>query len=285
MVERKTIRPVTLRRVIEICSLATKTKKVNVTITCQKLGVSPSRAREIILEVEKMGLLKNIDDADIANDRTIKFLEHFETEQWDKTHEYFLANYQFYQDFIRILEDHINEDKGLSMNEIKEESAKLKLGLNQTAVEVLANWCERLGVIQRHLYTKRLYSIENETVNSNSFKIGLVRCYHELSLSRWRKGSFVEIPKLRETMCEQLKVPRRVFDEMLRAAYLENVGKIELSGAPITTLAKKSPLSEKKMKLEGKAVILSPKFEVKREREGLTVGRKSYYYLAIHEDI
>jgi len=75
------------------------------------------------------------------------------------------------------------------------------------------------------------------------------------------------------------------FDNMLRQTYLENIGKVELSGAPIITLAKKSPLSEKKIKFQGKQNILSPKFELTRKREGLLVGPKAYFYLAIHEDI
>jgi len=283
--ERKTMRPVTLRRVIEICSLATKTKKVDIAIVSQRLAVGPSRAKEIILEVTRMALLESHDDVYTANANTIKFLEYFENEYWDKVHEHFLTNYQFYRNFIRILESHVKNDKGLSMNEIEEDSTRHGLNLNRTAVEVLASWCERLSVIQRHLYTKRFYLIGNEMVNSKTFRTALVRCYREISVSRWQKRIFVEIPVIRENLCEQMKIPRDVFNEMLQAVYLNNVGKIELSGAPITTLAKKSPLSEKKMKSDGKEAILSPRFEVKRVREGLTVGRKSYYYIAIHENI
>ena len=95
----------------------------------------------------------------------------------------------------------------------------------------------------------------------------------------------MKIPKIREDTCEQLKIARKVFDELLRQTYLENIGKIELSGAPIITLAKKSPLSEKKIKLEGNQAILSPKFELTRERKGLLVGHKAYYYVAIHENL
>jgi hypothetical protein len=171
------------------------------------------------------------------------------------------------------------------MNEIKEESAFRKMNLNQTAVEVLSDWCERLGVIQRHLYSRRLYLIKNGIADYHAFKENLVKIYREFSFSRMHKGIFVEIPAIREDLCEELKINRKVFDEMLRQTYLENIGKIEMSGAPVTTLAKKSPLSEKKMKLEGKDAIMSPKFEVSKDREGLSVGQKAYYYLAIHEDI
>lgn len=284
MVERKTIRPVTLRRVIEVCSLATNIKRVSLANVSQKLTVSNSRAKEIALEVTKMGLLKKLDDVYVASENTAKFLEYFKNEQWSKIHQYFLVNYSFYQDFIRILDAHINDDQGLSISEIREESAKRNLSLNQTAVEVLTDWCERLGVIQRHLYAKRFYLVKNE-VEFNNFKHTLIRCYRKLSNSRWQKGTFVEIPIIREDLCERLKISRRVFDEKLRSAYLENIGKIELSGAPITTLAKKSPLSEKKMRRERKNVILSPKFELRRERKGIMIGRKLYYYLAIYEDL
>jgi len=232
-----------------------------------------------------MGLLTHSNEAYVPSSKTTDFLNFFENEQWDRIHEYFLGNYRFYQDFICLLANHNDDSKGLLMDEIEEESKNRKLSLNQTAIEVLSNWCDRLGVIQRHLYAKRFYLIKSEETDHAIFKEVLLKCYRELSLAYGRKAVFIEIPNIREDLCEQLKVTRKVFDEMLRLTYLNNIGKIELSGAPITTLAKKSPLSERKMTLEGKQNILSPKFEVGRERAGLLVGRKVYYYLAIHEDL
>lgn len=285
MIERKTIRPVTLRRVIEVCSLAAKLKAIDIEIISKKLNTSVSRAKEILKEVERMGLLIHSNDAFAQNSKTTDFLNHFENEQWDRIHEYFLKSYSFYQDFICLLADHINDNKGLSTDEIKEESQNRQFSLNQTAIEVLSDWCDRLGVIQRHLYSKRLYLIKIEETDWQTFKDALSRCYRELSLSYGRKGVFVKIPKIREDTCERLKITRKVFDELLRRVYLENIGRIELSGAPIITLAKKSPLGEKKIKLEGKQAILSPKFELTRERKGLLVGHKAYYYVAIHENL
>jgi len=285
MVQRTTIRPVTLRRVIEVCSLATKLKTINVETISKRLNTSVSRAKEILKEVEKMRLLTYSDKTYVLNSKTTDFLSYFENEQWRRIHEYFLKNYSFYRDFIRLLAGHINEDKGLLIDEIKEESQDRKLSLNQTAVEVMSDWCDRLGVIQRHLYSKRLYLVKDEGTDAKIFKSVLVQCYRTISLSYGRKGVFVKIPKIREDMCEQLKITRKVFDELLRQTYLENIGRIELSGAPIITLAKKSPLSVKKIRFEGKQTILSPKFELTREREGLLVGQKAYYYLAIHEDV
>ncbi|MGB8779899.1 MAG: hypothetical protein WCD81_04530 [Candidatus Bathyarchaeia archaeon] len=281
---RKTMRPVTLKRVVEVCSLASENEAIDIVVVSQRLGVSHSRAEEIVLEVEEMRLLTNLGDKCIANRETSEFLRHFENERWERIHEHFLEKYRFYRDFIHILAGHIDDEKGLSLEEIKEESTSRQLSLNQTAVEVLSDWCDRLGVIQRHLYTRRIYTVRKD-IEPKIFKIALCKCYRELSTCHGRKGVFVEIPTMREDTCENLKIPRKTFDERLRLLFLENIGRIELSGAPIITLAKKSPFTEKKMMSDSKAAILSPKYEVKREREGLAVGQKTYYYLAIHESI
>lgn len=283
MVERKTMRPVTLRRIIEICTLACQNSGLNVEIVSAKLGLTHSRSKEILLEVERMGLLSRSENFWKANNQTMEFLEYFEKEQLDKIHQYFLNNYQFYREFIQILQDNIKDDHGLSIKEIIEEARKLRLHINSTAAEVLADWCERLGIVQRNLYTGRVYLIKSEVESTDNFFKTLVKLYRKFSYSPGRKEIFVEIPLIRESTCENLKISREIFDTMLREVYLRKVGEIELSGAPVTTLAKKSPLSEKKIVLVGKNAILSAESTLKKEREGLTVNKKSYYYLAIHD--
>jgi hypothetical protein len=282
MVERKTIRPITLRRVVEICSLASQNGDLNVTIVSGKLDIGFSRAKEVLLEVEKMGLLVHSRGLWTASENTNKFLECFEREQWNEIHQFFLSNYQFYNEFIQVLQDHIMDEQGLSVDEIKEASVKRKLHLNRTAVEVLAGWCERLGVIQRNLYTGKLYLIKEWAGNVDDFLTTLVKFYRKLSFSPLRKEVFVEVPLIREEVCERLKISRKIFDRLLKEVYLRNVGKIELSGAPIVTFAKRSPLSEKMMVPNRKKAIISPKFELRKEREGISIGQKFYYYIAIH---
>jgi len=282
MVERKTMRPITLRRVIEICSLATQNKHLTVETASNKLNCSESRAKEMLLEVEKMGLLNYSDNFWASNNRTSEFLEYFEKEEWPKIHQYFLENYQFYKEFIRILQGHIAEQQGLSMNDIVKESTEHKLHLNKTAVEVLTDWCERLGVIQRNLYSAKIYLLKEETEKLENFIKTLVKIYRKLAFSQWHKEVYVEIPLIRENVCEELKISRNTFDNLLKEAYIKNVGRIEFSGAPITTFAKKSPLSEKKLTPIGKEAIMSAKSTLKKEREGLIIGKKSYYYIAIH---
>lgn len=285
MVERKTMRPITLSRIIEICSLAMQDKGLSIETASKKLNSSVSRAKEMLLEVEKMGLLTNSENLWRANERTAKFIGYFEKEEWNKIHQYFLENYQFYKEFIQILQDHIGDSQGLSIDEIIKEAAGRGLHLNKTAVEVLSDWCERLNVIQRNLYTAKIYLLKEDFENFESFTKALIRIYRKLASSIWHREVYVEIPLIREKICEELKIPRKTFDDLLKEAYLKNVGKIEFSGAPITTLAKKSPLSEKKIIPVGKEAIMSASSTIKKEREGITINKKSYYYLAIHEAI
>ena len=283
MVERKTMRPLTLRRVIEICSLALAYDNgLTVETVSEKLNSSLSRAKEMLLEVEKMGLLSSFKNCWKSNEKTAGFQNFFEKREWAKIHRYFLENYQFYREFIQVLQRHINDPEGLSIDDIVNESVKYGLHLNKTAVEVLTDWCERLGVIQRNLYSAKIYLIKEGIETIECFLKALFRIYRKLAFSQWRKEVYVEIPLIRENVCEELKISRNAFDNLLKEAYLKNVGKIEFSGAPLTTLAKKSPLSEKKLTPMGKETIMSAKSTLKKEREGLSIGKKSYYYLAIH---
>lgn len=281
MNERKTIRPVTLKRVIEVCSLVREIEDINYDLVSKKLEISFDRSREIILEMVKMGLLNNANGGYKGNHNSMDLLQKFEKEKFLEIHKYFFDNYEFYRNFINILLDFAEMREGLTSEEIERESFKCELNLNQTAIDVLSDWCDRLGIIQRHLFANRFYFVKSEGIPLEAFKKSLVNCYLSISLNKI--GMFVDVPELREEVCERSKVSRNFFDDSLRTLYLKNLGKIEMSGAPITTIAKKSPLSEKKMRLESKALILSPRFEIKKEREGLLVGNKSYYYVAIYD--
>jgi hypothetical protein len=81
---------------------------------------------------------------------------------------------------------------------------------------------------------------------------------------------FVEIIRLREDVCERCKIKRETFDRLLKQVYFRNIGKSELCGAPITTIAKKS-LWCQKIEPHSKDDVLAPGFLLRKEREGLVV--------------
>lgn len=282
---RISMRPVTLRRVVEICILALNNKIIDDKFVMNKLGTSNARARELLFEIERMRLIDKSEKGFAANNYTRALIEAFEEGDMQAFHRYFLQNYVFYRQFIELLRAHINDDKGLSIDETIKEAKIRKLRLNRTAIEVLQNWCERLGVLQRHLYEKRFYLLKREEPNFKRFKNAIVSSYQTLNMTAGLglKLIYVEIPKLREEVCEILKMARELFDSLFKRLYYESIGKIELSGAPTITVAKRSPLAIRVIKASKKEDILAPHLDLTRERKGIEIGGKSYYYVAIHE--
>jgi hypothetical protein len=76
---------------------------------------------------------------------------------------------------------------------------------------------------------------------------------------------------------------REAFDRLLEKVLQKSCGKIELCGAPITTMAKKSPSSLKSMKRGTKDSILSPEYLCSSEAQGIEINGKEYHYIAIFE--
>ena len=281
---RKTMRPITLSRVIKICSIALNRGKIDTDIITKELKISYRRAKNLLLELERMKLLCKLNQRYIPNRNTYEFLENIKEKIWRNIHLYFYENYVFYRKFVQILEKHKYDEKGLNSKEIIKEAKSMNLNLNIVAVEVLTDWCIRLSVIQRNLYNGNIYLL-NTQVPSCSIFIGiLLKCYDRLSLGKRISKIYVEIPKLREEVCEIAKIKRCIFNEMLKKIYQENIGRVELSGAPLISLASRSPLYQKKMIiLTSSSNEIYPKFFSEKRREGLKINRKIYYYIAIHD--
>jgi len=279
------MRPLTLKRVIEICSLALRKKVFDEGVVMQELETSRNRARELILECERMKLVQKCAQGFAANSNTSTLIELFEQEDWAGFHQYFLHNYPIYNQFIQLLSAHIAEERGLAISQMIREAKARKLQLNQTTIEVLQNWCERLGVLQRHLYTKRFYLLADKKTDYARFKEAFEDSYRDLNISRGLglKLTYVEIPKLREETCEKLKIRREIFDVFLKRLCTKSIGQIELSGAPAMTVAKKSPLSIRIIKASKKHDILAPHLDLSKERDGIEIRGKAYYYVALHQ--
>jgi len=270
-----------------VCTLALSRPIVDEKLLTQRLKTSIGRAKELLSEIERMKVIGKSAEGFVANKNTAMLIEAFENEDWRAFHKYFVRNYSFYQQFIELLRTHINEERGLSISEMKKEAKIEQSQLNQTAIEVLQNWCERLGVLQRNLYTKRFYLLREEEPGAKQFRGVIQSSYRVLNTTRGLglKLTYVEIPRLREEACEKMKITRETFDTLFRRLCHESIGIIELSGAPTITVAKKSPLSIRKIKASKKEDILAPYLDLAKERKGVEIGGKSYYYVAIHQKV
>lgn len=280
---RRSIRPVTLRRVIETCDLALKNGKVGAENLSQVLGTTKRHGREIIHELERMSLLKVEDQEYVPTSVSKALIDAYKKGDWKQIHNLLHGNYKFYKAFTdSILENALTKD------ELQKELSDLEdMIFNKTALDMLCDWAERLGQVQRNLYNDRYFIVQDKLLQPGAFVDALQHCYHELS-SEVRPGLrlvYVEVARLREEVCEKLRIKRCLFDDLFKQVTRESIGKMELCGAPLTTSAKESPTSIRKMKRGGENPVLSPTFTTVREGKGVELDGKLYHYVAIFEPL
>jgi hypothetical protein len=279
------MRPISLARLINIAEYASRLPVISKELVSKEFETTIQRASELLLECTRVGILSQNEDVFAANRNTKAILEAFEQEDWGSLRIYFSKNYSFFRNYLGLVSSWANQPKGLSKEEAMIRAAQLRLALNRTALDVLTDWSERLGVVQRHLYERRFYKVLDRPMGLKKFVGAFGACYSELNI---KSGltlslSFVEIPRLREDVCERLKLSREAFDAYFLRLLARHVGKVEVSGAPAVTVAKKSPLSIRKLEPRHKQDILEPHLDLSKERAGIEIAGRSYYYVAIHD--
>jgi hypothetical protein len=283
---RISIRPVTLRRIIETIDLSIKEGYVDSSALAAKLKTTQRRAQEILLEAERMKFLEPKNGKFTPNKNAYDFIEAFEHEDWEKMHNLLFSNYAFYKIFIEAFERNMLYSSFTKSDLLKLLANDTLLNFNVTAVDVLCDWAERLSVVQRNLYTNKYY-LANNTNDFTDFISLLQATYEELNIKPrpGLKQKYVEIAKLREYVCEKLKIKREAFDFLFVSILKKSYGKMELCGAPIISATKKNPFSLKKVKKGLKDSILSPQFICLKESKGIEIGGKEYRYVAIFEPL
>jgi hypothetical protein len=278
---RKAMRPVSLKRIVEVASLALDNSEIDIDFISEKLGTTKNRSREMLRELKSLNLLENEDNRYYPNKNTENLILFVSEEKWSDLNELFINNSLFYKELLNQMGKF---EKGYSIENLLENLSNSELHYNRAILEVLLKWGERFSVIQRNLYERKYYLIKKSSIDENSFEKSLFDNYKKLNK---RSGLFltktyVEIPLLREKVCEELKITRLDFDKYFHEAYRKSIGKIELAGAPTITAAKKSPLSIKETHVSKENGIITTISEIETERKGITIFGKSYYFLAIH---
>jgi len=281
---RISIRPVTLRRIVETIDLSIKRGSMDSRTLSTLLRTTERRGQEILSELKRMKLVEASESEFAPTNNAIDFLNAFQQESWEGIHLVLFNNYPFYRAFISTIQEKLPQtsfSKDDLMNALMYDS---ELNFNRTAIDVLCDWSERLGIVQRNLYTGQYY-LANENPNVDDFTASLQTIYEEFNIKP-RPGmrqEYVEVARMREFLCEKLKTKREIFDLLLGQVFKKSCGKIEFSGAPITSMAKSSPTTLKKMKRGMKDLILSPQFICLSEARGLEINGKEYQYIAIFE--
>ncbi|RZV05144.1 hypothetical protein BDK88_4388 [Natrinema hispanicum] len=287
--ERPTVRPVTLGRLTELTHLCETAGKTTDEVE-EALDITHRRARETILETTRIGLLEEYDgegDEDAIYRTTPvgeEFLNAVRNENWAKADEILAVRSPHYGAFTESLSELEPVGPDELLDHLEEAHEFSPYSFNQTGIEVVGSWGERLGGIQRNAFTGDYYTVDRETVPPN-FQYVLLEVYDALEETTGvnLRQRYLSIPRLRERTCERLGCPREAFDRGLSKLCRENVGKLELSGAPLDTEAKDSALGIKQIELTNGESLVSTSQSTQQVMAGLEQFDKQYYYLAVYD--
>lgn len=285
--ERPTVRPVTLARLAEVTHACEQDPCSTQQIE-DELDVTHRRARETILEAQRIGYLTESDpDSDISQYQATatgcRFLQEIRTEAWVEVSELLEANSPHYQLFLQALE----EVAPASLEEILtrlQEVGSQPYTFNETSIEILGDWAERLGVSQRNAFTGDYYPVQRFDLPSE-FPSIVLSVFDRLEQTAGinLRQRYLAVPELREHTCEELFLPRPVFDTGLLDLVNQNVGKIELSGAPIDSGAKEAKLGIKQIEAASGDGLVSTSQSTEQVMSGVEQFGKQYYYLAVYD--
>lgn len=270
------MRPITLGRVVETVYLSESQSGLDRSLLQEKCGVSHRRAKEILDEVVRMGLLQEVTDRFQSTSLGKELIIAVRKGAWEQVHQV-LLEYTFYSDFYKTLVRYGPIEPEQLLPRLKETPSSF----NQASASVLCDWVERVDSVQRNVFTNAYYPVYAMTT---PMLPEFLRAYGELNTRAGvsLRQRYVEIPKIRELVCERLKIRRRDFDEEFLRLYRNNIGTIELSGAPITTHAKTASKHIKSLIFTEIPDEVTMKLTSERYLKGITCDSKQYYFVAIH---
>jgi hypothetical protein len=273
---RLTMRPVTLSRVVETAFFAQKTGSFTNEELGKFLTSSPSRAKEIAEETVNIGLLEKNDLLFTPSSRCNRFLEDIRLNNWTGIHQ-LMMDYRFYHTFYTVLKT----IEPATSEEILATLSASEIPFNEASRQVLCDWGERIGSIQRNIFTNQYFTIGEA---SSSIIPSFLSSYQSLNIKSGLtlRQRYVEIPKIREFVCQDLRISRDAFDSRFTQLCMKNIGKIELAGAPVTTHAKRSANKVKNVHFLELPDKITMKLSSNQYLNGLKVGPKAYYYAAYH---
>lgn len=288
MADRATLRPVTLGRLIEVTHLCTQAPRTTEDIEA-RLGVSHRRARSTLLEAERISLIEELDEESETETYEAThvgdgFVVAVEKEAWDSVSSILQARSPHYGSFITALESLEAASEKQLLEDLENRAEFEPYDYNKASIDVLGDWAERLEVAQRNAFTGDLYLVDLEEIPSNFAHIFL-SLYDDLEETAGLnlRQRHLSIPRLREFGCERLRCARGIFDEALLALASQNIGRVELSGAPMDTAAKGSPRGIKRMSLSTGDSLVSTEQTSDQVMAGIEQYGKQYYYLAVFD--
>ena len=282
--ERPTVRPVTLARLVETAHLCQDSSQTTEDIE-QRLDVSHRRARETILETNRINLVEEAaEDSYETTPVGSSFVEAIQDQDWNRVSSILETHSPHYSNFFEVLEEVGPASLDRVLGELENKAEYTPYAYNQTSIEVVGNWGKCLGTVHRNAFTGEYYRPQNDKPPAN-FHHSLLSVYDEIEETTGvgMRQRYLSIPEIRETLCATLQLSRQAFDDALRDLAQENVGKLELSGAPRDTGAKEANYGIKEIELSEDDTLVSTSQSTEQVMQGIEQYGKQYYYLTVHD--
>jgi len=276
---RRSVQPVTIGRVVETVLLAHKLPTIGTGDLIAELAVRPRRSLEILRMTEAFGFVSPALEGRFSLTPTGKrFVNLLRQRNFLGIHELMMSTPQYRDLYLAI-------SGGSSPRSREELLVELRraghVAFNTANLDVLCDWLERLGVIQRDVFDGRLYAVRGQVELPSSVLLAVYQKLNHTENPLIRR-TYVEIPRLREAVCRQLGMKRADFDRAFAAVVKRNIGRVELSGAPLDTQAKKARRRVKELQLFEETHSLRPLLSSNPELSGLQVNGRTYFYVAVH---
>lgn len=287
--ERPTIRPVNLARLAEAAYLASS-GGVSTDEIESELDVTRRRVRETCLEAQRVELIGETHPDENGScyettDAGVEFIDAIRTENWDVVSGILESGSPHYRSFLTLLNEKGPLSPANSLTKLEQRSQSSPQEYNETSIDIVANWAQRLGVIHRNAFTGSFYTVSKD-VELATFPSVLVATANDMEETAGvnLRQRYLSIPRVREEVCERLGCSRSVFDDALVSLAHENVGRIELSGAPIDTGAKSAQYGIKTIRYADGEAFVSTEQTTEQIMQGVELRGKKYYYLTIHDE-
>ena len=279
------LEPISLRVLLRSLIFFSQQKQSSSQELENNLNVTADRAKAIVRQLTTMGLLEKVDTEFRCAPHGKIMVNAVQASHWSTVHDILQETCKEYDALLKVLKSCKVGDKGLMISQVVKLSAKFGRGLNRVTTDVCCEWGRRLGKIQKNLFTSgvisRFYLIHDQSIPLNNIENEIHAQYARLGKGKRRLLIYVSVPRLRENVCETLKISRRRFDGILLEISKRNTGEVELASGPLTSRSRTAPTRKLSIYVDRKAAVLSPNYILEAE-EGLDVGGKKYQTIAFH---
>ena len=279
------LEPISLRVLLRSLIFFSQQKQSSSQELENNLDVTVDRAKAIVRQLTIMKLLEKVDTKFRCAPHGKIMVNAVQTSHWSRVHDILQETCKEYDALLKVLKSCKAGERGLMISQIVKLSAKFGRGLNRVTADICCEWGRRLGKIQKNLFTSgfisRFYLIHDQSIPLNKIENEIRAQYARLGKRKRRLLIFVSVPRLRENVCETLKMSRRRFDGILLEIWKRNTGEVELASGPLTSRSRTAPTRKLSIYVDRKSAVLSLKYVLEAE-EGLDVGGKKYQTIVFH---